>query len=189
MSFRSALSAKRFILFTAALLAISFDAMTASAEVSGNGPVTCRPGSSCTAPIPIIAAPDGWVQGRLNYGITALVRNGERFGETKVFMMAQARPKPAERSLADDMAMEQKGATIGEPGTRIIHLPKLQRADGKEPFHLFLSETPQSIRLHAETVDTDRLGNAYFAYIWLLADTPEEFNATLPHYEALLRTY
>ena len=38
-------------------------------------------------------------------------------------------------------------------------------------------------------IDTDRLGNTYFVYIWLLADTPEELNATLPHYEAILRAY
>jgi hypothetical protein len=176
-------------LAASALFLIAVGVAPAAAEVLSRGGAP----ASSTDYAPAIAVPEGWVHDSAfeDGHMQILVPAGKSFINTDRVIMAAALRKAANQTIADMMRSSETGGTLHFAGISFIHLPDLSRGNGKEPFHLVLTQKPDSTKfeLSAVTVDTDQDGNAYFVTIWLSTDEVETLNAAVPLYENVLRAY
>ena len=120
-----------------------------------------------------------------------IVPPGIPFFESNRWIGASFLPKSENQTIDDHMAGTERNGGLHFAGIRYFHLPDLQRGAGQEPFHLLLSEKPTDpkLDLSAVTIDTDRAGRPYFVTIWLAAADLETLNATMPLYQAALRSF
>jgi hypothetical protein len=189
MSSQTRISALK-ALAASALLLIAVGVAPAAAEVIKRGcSPPCRSGYA-----PAITVPDGWsgdptVEDRAA-PMQILVPAGNRFIESDRIIWASASPKRADQTIADYIKSIETFGNRSFPGIRFVYLPDLPRGNGKEPFHLLLSEQPDGkFSLRADTLDTDSDGNSYIVTIWLSADGLNTLNVAMPSYQKVLLTY
>src|SRR5438552_5907503 len=165
----------------AALLAISIGMGPAGAEVANKVRDCDR--QSCPYHEPMISVPDGWVHdvgAERSLHFQTLVPNGKNFLATDAVIFAHALPKTGRTSISDHIMENQMSFRAREPHLKIIDLPDVARANGKQGFRLVQYEKPSSpgqIELIATTIDTDRDGNPFFVDISLTVQSVEALNA------------
>ena len=186
-------SIARSVVLTAAL--VSVHAMPAAAAgvekmVSDCGAGTCDYDSAS------IATPAGWVHDEFaerTMHMKVLVRDGQTFASTDVFILATVLPNLDDVSIADHVFRGQKYMRLQVPDLKIKALPDIARAKGKAGFLVYQYEKPNSTKRRFEriatTMEKDKDGNAFVVGISLTADSADALQAAEAAYLDILRRY
>jgi hypothetical protein len=145
----------------------------------------------CSSYVPAVDVP-GWVhdttfQGR---GTQIFAPPGAPFYQSSRWIGTYVLVKPDNQTVADHLASGERSGPQLFPGIRYFYLPDVPRGDGQEPFHIRLSEKSNDpkFELSALTINTDRAGHSYFVTIALAANDLGDLNATVPLFQAALRS-
>jgi hypothetical protein len=151
---------------------------------------------SCPYDSASISAPAGWVHDEFaerTMHMKVLVRDGQSFASTEVFILATVLPNLDNVSIADHVFRGQKYMRLQVPELKIKALPDIARAKGKAGFLVFQYEKPGSTKRRFEriatTMDTDKDGNAFVVGISLTADSAKALEAAEAAYLEVLRRY
>jgi len=122
-----------------------------------------------------------------------LVRDGQSFASTDVFILATVLPTSTNVSIADHVFRGQKYMRLQVPELKIKALPDMARGKGKPGFLVFQYEKPSSSKRRLEriatTMDKDKDGNAFVVGISLTADSAQALQAAEAAYLEVLRRY